>query len=219
MADFYAARAGTNAGAPLDGFLTAVHKPDSYFEPEWRRRAGAGPVLTNLVHDVDLLRYICGEVTSVMAEAAALARPHSVEDTVALLLRFESGALGTIVGCDASPSPWSWDANSGENPSFPVSRENSYRFLGTEGSLEFPDLHLWRYRVDGEPGWTRPISRESRVAQTADAYRRQLQHFCRVIRGKEEPIVSGEDGLRSLQLATAILRAAATGQPVDPALM
>ena len=25
MADFYAARAGTNAGAPLDGFLTAVH--------------------------------------------------------------------------------------------------------------------------------------------------------------------------------------------------
>ena len=27
MADFYAARAGTNAGAPLDGFLTAVHNP------------------------------------------------------------------------------------------------------------------------------------------------------------------------------------------------
>jgi endonuclease YncB( thermonuclease family) len=25
VADFYAARAGTNAGAPLDGFLTAVH--------------------------------------------------------------------------------------------------------------------------------------------------------------------------------------------------
>ena len=28
MADFYAARAGTNAGAPLDGFLTAVHIPE-----------------------------------------------------------------------------------------------------------------------------------------------------------------------------------------------
>ena len=28
MADFYAARAGTNAGAPLDGFLTAVHIED-----------------------------------------------------------------------------------------------------------------------------------------------------------------------------------------------
>ena len=31
MADFYAARAGTNAGAPLDGFLTAVH---TYFKGE-----------------------------------------------------------------------------------------------------------------------------------------------------------------------------------------
>ena len=30
MADFYAARAGTNAGAPLDGFLTAVHSGDEH---------------------------------------------------------------------------------------------------------------------------------------------------------------------------------------------
>jgi predicted dehydrogenase len=199
--------------------IWAVLKPDSYFEPEWRRCAGAGPVLTNLVHDVDLLRFICGEVTSVTALSTASARHHSVEDTVAGLLRFESGALGTLVGSDASPSPWSWDANSGENPMFPISRENSYRFLGTEGSLEFPDLHLWRYCVDGEAGWTRPITRESRVVTGADAYRRQLQHFCRVIRNEEEPLVSGDEGLRSLQLALAILHAAATGQSVDPARM
>ena len=199
--------------------IWAVLKPDSYFVPEWRRRAGAGPVLTNLVHDVDLLRFICGEITSVMAITEASARGHSVEDTVGVLLHFESGALGTLIGCDASPSPWSWDANSGENPMFPVSRENSYRFLGTEGSLEFPDLHLWRYRVDGEAGWTRPISREGRIVQAADAYRRQLQHFCRVIRGDEEPLVSGEDGLRSLQVTAAILQAAATRQSVDPSQM
>ncbi len=82
----------------------SVLKPVSYFEPEWRRSAGAGPVLTNLIHDVDLLRFLCGEVTSVSAIATALARNHSVEDTVAVMLRFASGAVGTIVGCDASPS-------------------------------------------------------------------------------------------------------------------
>ena len=41
MADFYAARAGTNAGAPLDGFLTAVHTA----RRSWsglRSRAGSG---------------------------------------------------------------------------------------------------------------------------------------------------------------------------------
>ena len=160
---------------------------------------------------------MCGEIVNVTASAGRSARRHEVEDTVAVLLHFESGALGTITGCDASPSPWSWDANTGENPTFPVSRENSYRFLGSDGSLEFPDLHLWRYRVDGEAGWTRPISREGRVVMPEDAYRRQLRHFCRVIDGQEEPLVSAEDARRSLQVTAAILRSAATGQTVDPA--
>ncbi|OBZ92166.1 hypothetical protein ADU59_27920 [Pararhizobium polonicum] len=197
--------------------LWALLKPPSYFEPDWRRRIGAGPILTNLVHDVDLLRYICGEISSVTAQTKASARSHDVEDTVAVLLAFESGALGTLIGCDASPSPWSWDLNSGENPLLPLSRENSYRFFGTEGALEFPDLHLWRYRVDGEPGWTQPISRENRTVHVAaDAYRLQLQHFVRVITGEEEPLVSGEDGMRSLQATAAILESAMTGRSVDP---
>jgi len=80
-------------------------------------------------------------------------------------------------------------------------------------------LHLWRYRVDGEPGWTRPISREGRIVQAADAYRRQLQHFCRVIRGEEEPLVGGDDGLRTLQVTVAILQAASTRQSMDPSQM
>jgi len=196
--------------------LWAVLKPASYFEPQWRRVAGAGPVLTNLVHDIDLLRFMCGEIVNVTAAAGRSARGHEVEDTVAILLHFESGALGTITGCDASPSPWSWDANTGENPAIAVSRENSYRFLGSDGSLEFPDLHLWRYRIDGEPGWTRPITREGRVVMPQDAYRRQLRHFCRVIDKQEEPLVGAEDARRSLQVTAAILRSAATGRTVDP---
>lgn len=197
--------------------IWALLKPASYFEPDWRRRIGAGPILTNLVHDIDLLRFICGEISSVTAQTRASARSHEVEDTVAVLLAFESGALGTLIGSDGSPSPWSWDLNSGENPSLPISRENSYRFLGTEGSLEFPDLHLWRYRVDGEAGWTRPISREGRVVQAAiDAYRLQLQHFTRVIAGEEEPLVSGEEGMRSLQATVAILDSATSGRSIDP---
>ncbi len=43
MADFYAARAGTNAGAPLDGFLTAVHTARSGEE------VGRWPA--NVIHD------------------------------------------------------------------------------------------------------------------------------------------------------------------------
>ncbi len=47
--------------------LWQLQKPDSYFETPWRREPGAGFLLTNLIHDLDLLRYLCGEVVQVQA--------------------------------------------------------------------------------------------------------------------------------------------------------
>src|SRR5258705_4256356 len=42
-----------------------------------RREIGAGPVLLNLIHDVDLLRYLCGEVNrSLSLSAARRVRPN-----------------------------------------------------------------------------------------------------------------------------------------------
>lgn len=55
------------------GQIVSVHgmfwliKPDDYFDVAWRREKGAGPILLNLIHDVDLLRYLCGEIVAVQA--------------------------------------------------------------------------------------------------------------------------------------------------------
>jgi predicted dehydrogenase len=82
------------------GQLTAVvglwllKKPDDYFDVAWRREPGGGPVLINLVHDLDNLRFICGEIVHVQALTSNKARGFAVEDTAALLLRFANGALG-----------------------------------------------------------------------------------------------------------------------------
>ena len=62
------------------GRLVAVHgmfwlyKPDDYFDVEWRRKPGAGPVYINLIHDIDLLRHLIGEVASVQPSSPA---PHA----------------------------------------------------------------------------------------------------------------------------------------------
>ena len=194
--------------------LWAVLKPASYFDIDWRRGPGAGPVLTNLIHEIDLLRCVCGEIDAITAVAGRAGRGFAIEDSVGAIVQFVNGAIGTITGCDAAPSPWSWDAISGENPEMFRSQENVYRLLGSEASLEFPHLKLWRYRVDGEPGWTRPLTSEDRSVAQEDAYVLQLRHFCAVVRGDVEPLVSGEDGLCSLAATAAILQSAAIGSTI-----
>ena len=208
------------------GTILAVHatcwfyKPDPYFEAAWRREAGAGPVFLNLIHDVDTLRHLCGEVASVQAIESNAARGHAVEDTAAILLRFRSGALGTLTVSDAIVAPWSWELTTGENPAYPRQDETCYVLGGTHGSLTIPSLDLWHY--EGARGWGEPIARErvaegvdsegSDTRETTDPLALQVRQFCRVIRGEEPPLVSGRDGLETLKVIAAVKEAAATGR-------
>lgn len=139
----------------------AVRKPASYFRVAWRRLPGGGPVLLNLIHNIDLLRHCCGEVESVYAEVSSRQRHLKVEDSGAVLLRFAGGALATIAFSDAAPSPWSWERATADNPEIPASGENCYRFFGPEGSFEFPNILVWRRAPGGEPGWSRRITSNS----------------------------------------------------------
>lgn len=85
------------------------YKPDDYFDvAPWRKKAGAGPISVNLVHDVDLMRHFLGEVVTVQAQTAPSLRGFENEDLAAAVLRFESGAVCTITVSDSIVSPWSW---------------------------------------------------------------------------------------------------------------
>src|SRR3712207_8980482 len=52
-------------------------KPDDYFDVSWRREKGAGPVFLNLIHDIDTLRYLCGEVVAVHGLESNAVRQHT----------------------------------------------------------------------------------------------------------------------------------------------
>ena len=201
------------------GRLTAVtamwmlQKPDPYFDVAWRRGPSGGPVLINLVHDIDDLRYVCGEIASVVAITANGVRGFAVEDSAAIALRFASGALGTITVSDAVAAPWSWELTSGEAPAYPQRPENCYLFAGTQGALAVPRLQLWRYA--GETGWNAPLSCETITVASADPLARQIAHFCRVIRGEESPRIDGADALATLAATMAVHEAAASGRAVE----
>lgn len=201
-------------GKPVTATAMATWlKPDAYFELDWRRRAGGGPVLINLIHDVDLLRFLLGEIVSVQAVTSNAIRGFDVEDTAAVLLRFENGALGTINVTDAAVAPWNWDLAAGEATHYPKQDVDSHFLSGTEGSLTLPRLNLWRYRE--ARGWHEPLTQERTAVHWGNPYAEQLRHLRAVAEGVEPPVCSGLDGLRTLQTTLAVHEAARTGQPVS----
>jgi predicted dehydrogenase len=197
------------------GRLATVHgacwlvKPDDYFAPAWRREKGAGPVFLNLIHDVDLLRYLCGEIISVQADESNAIRGNLVEDTAVILLRFANGVLGTLSVSDCVVGPRSWELTAGENPAYPRQDQSCYEIGGTHGSLTIPQLEIWSNPF--KRGWWEPLARERAPFVPEDPLKVQIRHFCAVIRGQAAPIVSGREGLNTLKVIEAIKASARTG--------
>jgi predicted dehydrogenase len=190
----------------------AFYKPDRYFqEGPWRSQAGGGPILINMIHEIDNLRVLAGEIVAVQATASRAVRGLPVEDTVAITLRFANGALGTFLLSDAAASPRSWEQTTGENPAYARSDdEDCYLLAGTRGSLGVPTMRLRTY--PSERSWAQPFHTEVVRVDSADPLARQLEHFCAVIRREAQPAVSGRDALQTLRVALAIQEAARTGQ-------
>lgn len=192
----------------------SLRKHDGYFAEPWRVAAGGGPILLNLVHEIDLLRFVLGEIAEAACLASAALRGGPVEDGAALALRFAGGALGSVLLSDAGLSPWAWEAATGENPSVPRSGEDCWRITGTLGALSFPSLTLWRHEGEGPADWRRPLSAIPLPAPPTDPFPAQIDHFAAVIRGEAIPLAPGRDGIGTLRATLAVAEAARTGRAV-----
>lgn len=200
-------------GKPVSANVMATWlKPDTYFDMAWRRMPGGGPVLINMIHDIDLLRFLLGEVVAVQAQCSNAIRHFDVEDTATALLRFQNGALATLVVSDAAVAPWNWDLAAGEASHYAKQDVDSIFLTGTQASLTLPQLQAFRYH--DKRGWHEPLSMERTPLHTQDPYVEQLRHLRAVAEGKEKPVCSGWDGLRTLQTTQAVHQAAASGSTV-----
>ncbi len=192
-------------------------KPDDYFNIPWRSiRPDGGPVLINLVHELDILRYICGEIEQVFAQGRSNARKLEVEDSVSISLTLHNGAVATIIASDAVAAPWSYEATTAENPLYFNVAENCYYFTGTNGGFAFPQMELWKYGSRNRRGWQHPIEKSIVSVSRADSLTLQLAHFCEVVRGNQPPLVNALDGARSLSAALAVLQSISTNTPIRP---
>lgn len=187
--------------------MTTFLKPDAYFEMTWRKERGGGPVLINLIHVIDDIRFLCGDFARLQAITSSSLRGFPVEDSAAIAFQLENGAVGTITLSDIAAAPWSWELTSGENPAYPQqTSESCYFIAGTAGSLAVPTMRHWFYQ--GDAGWFSPISSQVIDVEAGDPLARQLQHFCAVIRGEEQPLASAEDSRTTLAVTLKVLEIA-----------
>ena len=193
------------------------YKPDHYFaDAPWRRESGAGPILLNLIHEVHNLRMLCGEIAAVQAFASHATRGFAVEDTVSINLRFASGALGSFMLSDTAASARSWEQTAQENKAYAsYDDEDCYVISGTSGSLSVPTMRIKTYARPEDRSWWKPFETGVVDMVRDDPLKLQLAHFCAVVRGQAQPLVSARDALANLRVTQAIAAAAASGTTID----
>jgi predicted dehydrogenase len=196
-------------GAPvLASLIWAMKKPDTYFAQNWRAGADGSPVMINLVHEVDLLRFLFGDVVSVAGVGSNAQRGSARVESGAVVLGFESGMAATIAFADTTPSPWGFEAGTGENPNIATTGADYLRIAGTQGAVSFPSMTVWGGAADwSQAPRVRVEDVESNVPLTA-----QLAHFADVASGRAAPVVDAMEGRKSLQVTLQIEAAVAPRQ-------
>lgn len=191
-----------------------MRKHDSYYDPDWRKKWQAGPILTNLIHEMDLLRYIVGDIVSLSADIGHTVQGFEKEDCAAINLRFANGVLGSFIISDQTHSPWAWESATGENLHFPRTGENCIRFMGTSASLDFPNLRVWSTQ-GADPEWRNNLHAVNGELPLEDPYVEQLRHFAQVINGQHRPVVNARDATETLRAVLSVYKSADTGRRID----
>lgn len=152
--------------------------------------AGLGALNNIGVHALDVLSYLLGaEVTEVTALTDS--EPgYRIDTTALVLLRFSSGTIGYVH----------------VNQSAPHARDDIVLY-GTEGRVLAANLS--RPGRDGTLTFTTPAGERSRPAGSHDGYRRALGAFAAAVIDGRDPSPSGQDGVRSVEVTTAIAEAIA----------
>ena len=175
----------------------------------WRfgGEGGAGHPFGNLVetqcHGFDMLEYLCGPVSTVMAEMSDLTTPGSFQD-MAISLRFENGAVGSLIGSYSS--------------SYAYTDTHRVEVNGTQGRVLIEDT-VRRYSFQAAGSETAEVwqagyfnDRDREFQHTFDAY---IEAMLTAFREGQPPPVPAEAGRRALRLALAAIKSFETGTRVS----
>lgn len=183
-------------------------RPQAYYESEgWRGKweFDGGALMNQASHYIDLLDWIGGPVESVQAYTGTLARNIEVEDTGVAGIRWRSGALGTLAVTMLA---------------FPKNLEGSITVLGEKGTVRIGGVALnemlhWEFETPEPQDEKARDSGYSTTSVYGFGHSLYYDNVVDVLRGRREPDTDGREGLRSLELLTAMYLSARDGKRIS----
>jgi predicted dehydrogenase len=176
--------------------LWKVDDPGWKFVPEGTR----GIVVENVVHSIDALRYLMGDVERIYGEtnSGVVFNYATVPDSAVFTFRFKNGAIATIgAGCTGDPR---------------MSREclDIHYEAGIArvwGKLDYPYNLTLLMREEEMP--------EEHIFDGSDGVREEVRHFIECIQKGDTPLATGIDGREAVRIALAIIESSREQRPIQ----
>lgn len=213
-------------GKPVFGTINMLGWRDKnyYDADEWRgtwKMEGGGVLVNQAPHQLDLFLWFMGEIDEVYGLWRNLNHPYiEVEDTAVAIVKFKSGAIGNIIVSNSQkPGIYGKVHVHGEiGASVGVQTDGGAMFIaGMSSILEPPVNDVWS--VPGEEKlpekWKEEDSAHFNSIDPMVFYmERQIKDFLKALDENREPLVTGEDGRKTVELFTAIYRSTRDNKPV-----
>ncbi len=208
-----------------EGRLGEIHYANA-FVPWWRGQDyytdrwqgtwefdGGGALMNQGIHRVDLILWMMGEVAEVCGYAATRAHEMETEDIGTAAVLFESGAHGVLQGTTLTHK----------------GMDTRVEVHGSKGNVVIESQKITHWDVEGEPSLaeadglddeTSAADPTAGLSDGVEAHREQVDALLDWIEGTGEPVVSGPDARRPVELILAIYASQRTGEkvrlPLDP---
>jgi UDP-N-acetyl-2-amino-2-deoxyglucuronate dehydrogenase len=182
-------------------------RPQEYYDQApWRGtwEFDGGAFMNQASHYVDLIQWLVGPVESVIAKTATLARQIEAEDSGVAVLRFRSGALGTIEVTMLT---------------FPKNLEGSITILGEKGTVKIGGTAVnkvehWLFAEYDDDDKLVEQSNTNPTSVYGFGHEAYYHNVVAVLRGEARPDTDGRAGRKSLELILGIYESARTGREV-----
>ena len=195
---------------------TKWYRSQAYYDSAaWRGTwsLDGGSLMNQGIHYLDLLRWCMGPVAEVTALYATGAHRIEVEDTTLAAVKFQSGAVGTIVTSTAVIPGFAQRLEISGTGGTVIVEDGAIAHRTLAGDV--PGLGMRGTRISRtEAGASVGPSASAAALATDASHRAQLADLLAAIDEGRQPAVTGADGRTVLELVRAIYRSAREGRPV-----